>query len=64
VAGPEIDVALLAELLGSHGDEVLERLDLAFDVVGKPAGAVRNPLAFLENDDLETRIVALCFAGC
>jgi hypothetical protein len=63
VSGPQVDIPLLAELLGRHGDETLYVLDLPLDVVGEPAGAVRDPLALLEDDDVQVGVVALSLAG-
>ena len=62
VAGPQVDIPLLAELLGRDGDEILERLNLTLDVVGQPTGAVGHPRALLEHDHLEVGIVSLCLA--
>ena len=62
MARPQVDGPLLAELLGRDGDEVFERLYLAFDVVRQPAGPVGDPLPALEDDHLQVGVVTLGLA--
>ena len=49
----DIDVGLVAMLLGCTSNELLDPRDLAADDVGDAAGGVARPLRSLERDDLE-----------
>lgn len=63
VVAPEVDPPLLDDLPGVHHHQVLEFGDLALYVVRESAGAVRDPAAALEDDNVHLWGVPLRFPG-
>lgn len=63
VAGSKINIPFLTEFFGGDRYQILERLNLDFNVMREPTGAVRDLLTLLE-DDVNTGIITFHFAGC